>query len=250
LASRFERQPRHLACANLRDGEQLAADAQPRDEDGRRRARLLWQRREAREPVQRPHPDRALAVGRADVDEVRREAVGRRVVPDAAGLNVETVEAASRAEVDAPERVFSNARHLVARKSLARCVGLELRALGVGVVNARHAAARSSNPQAALAVEEEPAHEVHGHAVGRREVLEAATAMAYDAGVIETNPEIARAVLGEGGRYPPEVAAVGRRVAHEAPRRALPARKEAVGGGPRARTKNGRAAGRGKGGES
>src|SRR6185503_3440661 len=104
-------------------------------------------RDQARQPLQHPEPEIALAVAEGGVDIAVGQAVTRGVMLDPPRRWIEPVHAAARTEIDAPPLIFDHTAHTVAGDAIGFSVSLETERLRPRVINAAQAAQGASNPQ-------------------------------------------------------------------------------------------------------
>ena len=138
--------------AECRHGSLFAGDVQTRNQNRRRPGRRFGRGHVARQDLPCAEPEHAVAAAEGGDNVARRQAVGGREVFDAPGRRVEPVEAAPRADVDAPVQIFGDDLGAVAGQALRGRIAGKDGPLRFGVVNAHKPTPRRSEPEPTSAV--------------------------------------------------------------------------------------------------
>src|SRR6185437_15715781 len=122
-------EPSDVCFAQIANRNRHATDPDAADQDWRRRPIDDRLRLEARQSAQRAEPQCAVPIAERDVRVVLRQAVRRRVVADVPRDRIETIDAASRADVDAVPAIFRDRTGAGAAQSFIGTVPDDVRAL-------------------------------------------------------------------------------------------------------------------------
>ena len=178
-------------------GLDIPVHADGRDHGAGRRTGRRWRRNEPRDPIGRPEPESPGPVPERRGDDVVREAVRRREVPEAAAPGVEPVHAARRAEIDEPVPVVGDGVNAPRRRTLRRREALRREALRRRRVDPEPSRPAVGDPESPRPVEKEIVREALRRPLRGTEARETPVVPPDDPSGAEGDPEIP-AVFEEG----------------------------------------------------